>query len=93
MRVGAFFVKSGSLLLRFGDGGQQPVSLVLVLSQQLLCLLLRQLHVPQLLQHIALLLWQTVAHCSDMRQLQRCLDYCHHAVLVSAEAQRVNIKL
>lgn len=50
VRVGSFFVKFRSPLPWFGDGGQQPVGLVLVLLQQLLGLFLRQLHIQQLLQ-------------------------------------------
>lgn len=81
--MGPLFVKSGSLLVRFGDGGQQPVSLVLVLPQQRVCLLLRQLQVVQLLQQMVLLLWQTAAHCQDRRH-----RYRHHGGLVSTQGQR-----
>lgn len=55
-------MKSGFLLLLFGDGGQQPVRLVFILLQEHLCLLLRQLDILQLLQQVALLLWKTAAH-------------------------------
>lgn len=59
---GPFLVKSGFLLLWFRVRGQQSVSLILILLQELLCLILRQLHILQLLQWITLLLWKTAAH-------------------------------
>lgn len=91
VRVGSSFVKFGSLLLWFGDGGQQPVSLVLVLLQQLLGLFLRQLHVQQLLQQVALLLWKTAADWSQTQKLY--LAYCHRGLLVPNKAEKLNIKL
>lgn len=62
VRVGSFLVKSGFLLLLFGDGRQQSASLVFVLLQERLRLFLRQLHILQLFQQVALLLWKTAAH-------------------------------
>lgn len=59
---GPFLVKSGFLLLWFGVRGQQSASLVLILLQELLCLVLRLLYILQLLQWITLLLWKTAAH-------------------------------
>lgn len=60
--MGSFLVRSGFLLLLFGDGGQQSASLVFVLLQERLGLFLRQLDILQLLQQVALLLWKTAAH-------------------------------
>lgn len=60
--MGSFLVRSGFLLLLFGDGGQQPASLVAVLFQERPCPILRQLDVLQLLQQVAALLWKTAAH-------------------------------
>lgn len=68
--MGSLLLKSGVLLLLFGDGGQQSVGLIFILLQQRLRLLLRQLYIPQLLQQVALLLWKTVAHWVKEEKLE-----------------------
>ena len=60
--MGSFLVKSGFLLVLFGDGRQKSASLVFIILQEHLCLILRQLDVLQLLQQVTLLLWKTAAH-------------------------------
>lgn len=70
--MGSFLVKSGFLLLLFGDGGEQSASLVLILLQERLRLFLRQLCILQLLHQVTLPLGKTAAHWKKGITLFRC---------------------